>query len=579
MADKMCVCCDRMIAVVLAMALAACSQQDPANEAPAAVPAADPRPNILLVMADDLGYSDIGPFGGEISTPNLDALAERGISFTNFRVQMMCSPTRAMLLTGLNPHRVGYGTMAGEYTDATRGQPGYEARLDPGIDTLADQLRGAGYRTIVTGKWDMGGRGAPELRPDRRGFDESWVLIEGSASHFTKRAALEELPDVTYVTNGQEIDLPDDFYSSKDFADRLIDFVGESDEEPFFAFLSFSAPHYPLQAPDEDIEAYRGKYDEGYEPVRNARIERMREKGIFADDREPAERHPVWPAWDELSPAVRALETRRMEIYAGMVESMDYHLGRVLEHLGATGQLDTTIVLFLSDNGAEGGNPLDWGGQKWFDWMETSFDTRFENMGRRNSYVWTGPGWGYVSAAPFRYAKGFGTEGGLRSPLIMAGPGVDNQGRVSAANTHVLDLNATLRDIAGVSLPPRAANAGRSMLPILTDSAATVREPGDYFAVELLGRRALVQGDWKITWTNPPWGPDGEWVLFNLADDPGERYDRSLEQPEKKARLVALWDEWADANGVIPIDAYPMGIYNSFTHYQWLPPDMRDAAE
>ena len=552
---------------------------DEARDVASDVPTSAPRPNILLVMADDLGYSDIGPFGSEIATPTLDRLAGEGVTFTNFRVQMMCSPTRAMLLTGLDSHPVGYGTMAGEYTDETRGQPGYETRLDPERTTLADDLREAGYRTIVTGKWDMGGRGDPALRPDQRGFDESYVLIEGSASHFTKRAALEELPSVTYVENGVEVDLPDDFYSSKDFADRLIEFVGENDDQPFFAFLSFSAPHYPLQAPPDYIDRYVGRYDGGYEVIRDRRIERLREKGLFPRNREPAIRHPVWPDWEELPAEMRALENRRMEIYAAMVEAMDFHLGRVIDHLEATGQLDDTVVLFLSDNGAEGGNPLDWGGQSWFDWAESSFDMSLDNMGRRNSYVWAGPGWGYVSATPFRYAKGFGTEGGIRSPLIVSGAGVGNPGRIAKADLHVRDLNATLKALAGVTLVVASSESGRSFTPVLQGDAVSVREPGDYFAVELLGRRALVQGDWKITWTNEPWGPQDEWALYNLADDPGERNDLSGIHPDRKAELVERWNEWAAANGVIPIPYYPMGITNRFTHYEWLPPDMRETRD
>ena len=562
--------------------LSACSR------APSPATAEDPgtqaqsrqQPNILVILADDLGYSDIGPFGSEIRTPNLDSLAAAGMVLTGYRVHTMCSPTRAMMLTGLDNHRVGYGTMTAEYTDETRGQPGYEALLHRDVDTLGDRLQALGYRTIISGKWDMGGRGDPDLRPDQRGFEHSYVLLEGSGSHFTNRAALEELPSVTYVENGEEIELPEDFYSSRTYADKLIEFIdaGADDDRPFFAYLSFTAPHYPLQAPDEYIERYAGAYDEGYEPIREQRIEKMRELGVLGDDVQAAPRHPVWPDWEVLSDEVRALETRRMEIYAGMVDAMDYHIGRVVDHLKATGHWENTVVLFFSDNGPEGGNPLDWGGQPWFDWAERSFDMSLENMGRENSYVWTGPGWGYVSASPFRYAKGFTTEGGIRSPLIVTAPGRIDAGSISSADIHILDMYPTLLDLAGAGEADRETELGRSIVPLLEGEADHVREPGDQFGLELLGRRALISDDWKITWNNAPWGRDEQWSLYNLAADPTELSDLAEQEPELLAELVAAWEAYAEANGVIPIPVYPMGITNSFTHYEWLPPSMRAAA-
>ena len=536
----------------------------------------DRRPNILIVLVDDMGYSDIAPFGSEIRTPTLDALAADGMTLTTFRVHMMCTPTRGMLMTGLDNHRIGLGTMTAEYTDETRDQPGYEALLYKDVPTLAERLQRAGYTTILSGKWDLGGRGDPEMRPINRGFDKAYALIEGSGSHFDNRAALEELPSVTYVEGHEEISLPDDFYSSRDYADKLIEYVDINAEsgKPFFGFLSLTAPHYPLQAPDEFIDRYVGAYDAGYEPVRDKRIERQRELGIIGADMVPATRHAVWPAWEDMTPEHRALDARRMEIYAAMIEAMDYHFGRVVDHLQTIGEWDNTVVLFFSDNGPEGGNPLDWGGQPWFDWAERAHDMSLENMGRRNSYVWYGPGWGYVSAAPFRYAKGFPTEGGIRSPLIIRAPGITAPGTISHGSLTIYDLQPTILEIAGADdsdLP----DTGRSMLPLLSGESDSIREPGDIFALELLGRRLLIRDNWKITWTNQPWGRGESWSLFDLESDPGENTDLADEQVELAAELASLWDRYAEENGVIPIPVYPMGIYNSFTHYEWLPPSMR----
>ena len=567
---------DRLGVLLLCLLFCACSSETSTSSADTD----GRRPNILVILADDMGFSDIGPFGGEIRTPTLDALAADGMVLTTLRVHMMCTPTRGMLMTGQDNHRIGLGTMTAEYTDETRGQPGYEALLYKGVPTLAERLQRAGYTTILSGKWDLGGRGDHEMRPLNRGFDNAYALIEGSGSHFDNRAALAELPSVTYVEGHTEIQLPDDFYSSKDYADKLIQYIDSNSTtgKPFFGFLSLTAPHYPLQAPEEFIKPYEGVYDEGYEAIRQARIERQRELGIIAPDMKPAIRHPVWPDWDDLSPQHRALEVRRMEIYAGMIAAMDFHIGRVVEHLKSIDEWDNTVVLFFSDNGPEGGNPLDWGGQSWFDWAERDHDMSLENMGRANSYVWYGPGWGYVSAAPFRYGKGFPTEGGIRSPLLVRAPGITNPGTKSHASITAYDLQPTILDLAEV-IESDLPDTGRSILPVLSGTVETIREPGDVFALELLGRRLLIMDNWKITWTNKPWGRGEEWSLFDLDEDPGENKDLADDYPEVASKLAARWDQFAKENGVIPIPVYPMGIYNSFTHYEWLPPSMREDDE
>ena len=531
------------------------------------------QPNIVVILADDLGYSDVGAFGSEIRTPSLDEVAAEGMVLTQFRVHTMCTPTRAMLMTGRNNHEVGHGTMTAEYTDETRGQPGYEAKMHLDVELLPEKLQALGYETFLSGKWDLGGRGDVARWPLNRGFDRSFALIEGAGSHFTKRAALEELPSVTYVEDGTEVELPDNFFSSNTYADKLIEFIEarKDADKPFFAYLSFTAPHYPLQAPDDYIDRYSGRYDNGYEPIRERRMQKQKELGVVPREVQAAPRHEVWPEWNELSPEVQALEIRRMEIYAAMVENMDMNIGRVISHLQQSGEWENTVVFFFSDNGPEGGNPLDWGGEPWFEWAETSHDMSLENMGRKNSYVWAGPGWGYVSATPFRYAKGFTTEGGIRSPLIIAGPGRVEAGKTNHSSTHILDLMPTILDLARYA-EPVDSDLGRSMVPMLSGEQEGIRKSGDQFALELLGRRALIKDEWKVTWNNAPWGPDEEWALFNIVADPTERVNVSSQHPGVLDDLVGAWDRWALDHGVIPIPVYPMGIYNSFTHYGWTPP-------
>ncbi|MCY3751041.1 MAG: arylsulfatase [Gammaproteobacteria bacterium] len=565
-------CVPIILPIILSCLLAACSAEQAE------------RPNFLVILADDMGYSDIGVMGSEIRTPNIDRLAARGMLMTHFRVHMLCSPTRAMLLTGADSHPAGYGTMAGEFTPAIRGQPGYETYLTDRVTTIADVLRDGGYHTYIAGKWDMGGHGNPALWPEKRGFEESFVLVEGSGSHYNRAPSLLELDSVTYVENGREIELPDDFYSSRNYSDKIIEYIDRHrlDGRPFFAYLPFTAPHYPLHAPDEYIERYAGVYEQGYEAVRAGRIERMRKSGLIGEQQIVAEQHPAWPAWDDLDETMRSLEARRMQVYAAMTEAMDFHIGRVLDYLEREGLADNTLVIFLSDNGAEGGNPLDFYGQPGFDWAEGRFDVGLENLGRPGSYAWLGAGWAYVGSTPLRYFKGFPTEGGIRTPAIFSFPGRIEAGVVSSAPANVLDLPVTLLDYAGAVHPGVADNGepmppirGRSMRPFLEAASGQVHPPEDYFAYVMMGRRGVVQGDWKITWMNDPWGPEGRWSLYNLAEDPAERDDLAARRPDKLAEMQALWDDYVAANGVIPIPRYETGWTNRFSHYEWLPPDLR----
>ena len=545
---------------------------------------ATPRPNFLLILADDLGYSDLGVMGSEIRTPNLDELAARGLLMTHFRVHMMCSPTRAMLLTGADSHLAGYGTMAGEFTPEIRGQPGYETYLTDRVTTIANVLGASGYHTYIAGKWDMGGHGNPALWPDKRGFEESYVLVEGGGSHYDNSPSLLELSSVTYVENGREVELPADFYSSRNYADRIIEYIDKhrSDGKPFFAYLPFTAPHYPLHAPGEFIDRYAGVYEQGYESVRAGRIERMRTAELIGEQQLVAERHPVWPEWADLDDARRSLEARRMQVYAAMVEAMDFHIGRVLDYLERQHLADNTLVIFLSDNGAEGGNPLDFYGQSGFDWDESHFNVSLEKLGRPGSYAWLGPGWAHVSSTPLRYFKGFPTEGGIRTPAIFTFPGRIDAGVVSSTPANVLDLPVTLLDYAGVEHPRMADNgdpmpplAGRSMRPFFDNTSDSIHPPQDYFAYAIMGRRGLVQGNWKIAWMNSPWGQGPRWSLFNLAEDPAERIDLADSYPERVAELEALWEQYTSENGVIPLPGYATGWTNRFSHYQWLPPALR----
>jgi arylsulfatase len=551
-----------------------------------AAPEMPPKPmNILLIVADDMGISDLGSFGGEIATPRLDALAAQGVRFSQFHVNSACSPTRSMLLSGVDSHLAGYGSMAGLETDRQRGRPGYELHLNDSVTTFAEILKSRGYRTSISGKWDQGGRNGRGPLPEDVGFGRSFVLLEGLADHFRLEAGHHLLAPPSYRKNGNPVDLPKGFYSSKTFADHAIQFIGEALDEsrPFFSFLSFTAPHYPLQAPEESVARYAGKYDAGYQPVRQARIERMKSLGLVPPDTEAAPLHPLFPLWADLDPQFRELESRRMEVYSAMVEDLDRQAGRVLDFLAERGEMDNTLIMFLSDNGPEAGNPLDYGAGPY---LEKHYDLTSAGIGAPDGFTWYGPGWAAVSAGPYRLFKHFMANGGVLSPAIIYAPGVTQPGSVSTAFASVLDIYPTFIEAAGIAgdwrddiaRSGRHVPSGASLMPVLSDHTAEIHARDYVFGLELFDRRMIRQGDWKLVWANAPWGAGvGEWSLFNLAEDPTELRDLASTYPDIRDQLLALWQEWVNANGVVLEPGFDLPIANDASHYDWWPRDLRAA--
>ncbi|WP_279629204.1 arylsulfatase [Marinobacter shengliensis] len=533
----------------LAMGLVAASTLASANQAE--------KPNFLLIIADDLGYSDIGAFGGEIETPSLDALANEGIRMTNFHTAPTCSPTRSMLFSGTDNHRAGIGNMAELLTPEQKGQPGYEGHLNDLVVTLPEVLRDNGYHTSTTGKWHLGRTEA--LSPNARGFDESWVLVQGGASHFDDgRAIIGVDPKAIYLENGKQVEVPKGFFSSDFYADKAIEYVNAAGDKPFFHVLSFTAPHWPLQAPDSYIKKYEGRYDEGYEAIRQQRLGKMKDMGLVGHELAANVPFDQLPTWDELTDEQRRIEARKMEIYAAMVDNMDENIGRVIAHLEKAGKLDNTVVMFMSDNGADGNSPEVLPRNK--EWIAAEYDNSFENMGRRDSYIWYGAQWGQVSATPWPMWKGYPTQGGFLVPAILSLPGKDANGEINHEFFHVMDIMPTFLELAGIDVPTSPYKGrevfevqGISMVPGLNGKAPENRVVG----WELYGRSAVRMGDWKIRLMEPPYGP-GEWQLFNLAVDPTETTDLASKEPEKLKQLLAEWDKYVKRNGVIAADPADM---------------------
>ncbi|SMR73457.1 arylsulfatase [Marinobacterium sediminicola] len=520
------------------------------------------KPNILVVVADDLGFADLGSFGGEIETPNLDALAQSGVRMTNFHTAPACSPTRAALLTGVDPHKAGLGNMAEEMAPNQEGKPGYEGYLNNRVVSLATLLKDAGYNTYLSGKWHLG-RGEGKT-PDARGFERSFSLLVGGASHWPDmRPAYAPTPEAKapYTEDGVLLTrLPDTFkYSSQFYADKMIEYIAADKDNgaPFFGMLSLTAPHWPLQAPDAAIEKYKGRYDAGFDALFAERLQKQKEMGLVPSNAEGAPRPPKGRAWDSLSAEEQKVEKRAMEVYAAMVDEMDVHTGRVFDYLKQHGLYENTVVVFLSDNGAEG-HDLDetWPADQFPKIRKTIDETNdfsYEQMGRPGSYTLYGPNWAWAGAPAFKLHKGFPTDGGTRSIAIIKAPGVQANA-INDSLAAVEDVTPTLLELAGVKHPGDEYKgrevepvSGLSLIPVLNGKA----EAGErVLGGELFGKRFIRKGDWKLVHLSKPWGTD-EWALYNLKDDVAERNDLSAANPQKLAELKQVWEAYAEQNNVI----------------------------
>ncbi|KAF2083602.1 arylsulfatase [Saccharata proteae CBS 121410] len=557
-------------------------------------------PNFLVIVADDLGFSDVGAFGSEIKTPNIDGLARNGLRFTDFHAASACSPTRSMLLTGTDHHIAGIGAMHEHIPVFQRGKPGYEGYLNDRVVPLPQLLRDAGYLTLMSGKWHLG---LPRERwPCERGFDRSYALLPGAANHYGWEPQLEQGEDrpfplkktpVFYVEDDRHIEPKDlgkdfpgnEFYSSDAFAHKMCQYLdertAEEREKPFFAYLPFSATHWPLQAPKEDRDEYRGWYDEGPEKLRQARLRKLKEMGLVPEhavphpvvapqqEMEPREERFLSREWETLSGDEKAYSARTMEVFAGMVQRMDTCIGKVLDKLRATAELDNTFVLFMSDNGAEGllleATPVIH--ENIFDHIRKYYDNSLDNLGNYNSYAWYGPHWASAATAPSRLYKCFTSEGGIRVPLILNYPPLtassspDGSDLEHAFST-VMDIAPTILDLAGVHHPGRAYKGrkvepmrGKSWVSYLSrspgDAGVTGIHEGDFVnGWELFGRMAIRKKNFKATFIPEPYGPN-RWQLFDLEKDPGETRDLAEADAEKLKELLGEWENYVREVGLV----------------------------
>jgi arylsulfatase A-like enzyme len=541
-------------AALIALVLVSCAADQPLPGSSGVQPVAAKRPNILFILADDLGYADIGAFGSEIPTPNLDALARNGMLLTDFYAGMTCSPTRSMLLSGTDNHLAGVGVMGAPTRADQKGQPGYEGYLNFRVASLAELMTDAGYNTYMTGKWHLGD--TVETGPHARGFKRVFASFDGAAhlGGWDWRGPQA----AKFWDNDKVVNVGDDWYSTRDYTKKMLGFIEQDRAEgkPFFAYLAYTAPHWPLQAPKASIAKFKGWYDDGYEAIYAKRFARQKQLGLLPKDAASLDNARFSPRWNTLAPDEKAVGARHMEIYAAMVSDLDTYVGEVIAYLKTTGQFDNTFIMFMSDNGAEpdrrdlAKNIQDHVGKE--------YDHSLDNLGSATSYVMYGANWASASATPFFRHKFTAFEGGIHVPAFVHYPKQVARGSRSAAMGTVMDLLPTFLALAGSRHPGTSYKGkevlqpqGVSLLPVLYGKAKSVHAADEIHGWELSGYRSVRQGDWKLVWDHKLPAAERRWSLFNLKDDYIEQHDLSAVNPGKYAEMQKAWDRYDQENGVI----------------------------
>lgn len=531
------------------------------------------KPNFLVIVADDLGFTDLSAFGGEIFTPNLKRLSEKGVRFTDFHTASACSPTRSMLLTGNDNHINGFGQMAefaARHPKLFDGKPGYEGYLNDRVVTLPEILQDSGYYNFISGKWHLGL--LPDYWPVKRGFEKSYTLLPGAGNHFKyifKGEDGEELKFMPfmYAEDDRKVDaekeLPEDFYSTNFFTDKGLEFLSHEERKgrPFFGCLTYTAPHWPYQAPEEVIAKYKGKYDDGPEELRKRRLELAAKAGVIPEGIKPHPITSIHERWNDYSEERRAIESRTMETYAAMVELLDKNIGRVIDKLEETGELDNTFILFMSDNGAEGmlmeALPLTILRIK--TQIENNYNNSLENIGKKDSFVYYTDQWAQASTAPHSMYKMWATEGAIVCPLILHYPPLlsQNNGKVLDEFTTVMDILPTILELAGVKHPGSLYKGrkvheprGKSWVSYLLEKEEKVHSENAVTGWELFGQQAIRKGQYKALYIPKPFGP-GKWQLYNIKSDPGETNDIAEIENTRLQEMLKHWTDYVAETGLI----------------------------
>ncbi len=509
-------------------------------------------PNIVLILVDDAALQDFGIYGGEAATPHIDALAHQGTLFTQYRASLMCAPSRAMLMTGYDSHLTGVPNLPIFTPPEYASRPGYEGILNDKVETIATRLKRQGYRTYITGKWHLGHTDA--TLPSRRGFDRTYILDASGADNYQHRPYLPtQSSKPPWYKDGELVDLPDDFYSSKNLVDEMIQFMDEEDqkEDPFFSFISFQAIHIPVQAPKEYTERYIETYEQGWDVIKKQRFEKAKQLGLIPEQAAMGTMPRGLENWDDLELDQQRFMAKAMAVNAGMLEAMDEHIGRYINYLKQEGKYDNTVFMITSDNGPEASATGDVRSmQLWLKYA--GYNRDYDSLGEEGSYNFIGPEFASACAGPSSFFKFYAGEGGLRVPLIISGNGLPH-GESENAFCRVTDIAPTILSLAGISSPklaPAGPMTGKSLYPLLQNTQEQVYEDDEPIGIEAAGHGALYKGDYKIVRNGRPYG-DGEWRLHNLSVDPGETTDLSKTEPNKFAEMIRDYDDYTKAYGVL----------------------------
>lgn len=521
------------------------------------------RPNIVLIVADDLGFTDTAPYGGEINTPTISQLAQQGIQFTNYHTAASCAPTRAMLLTGVDSHLAGVPNIPEAIPPEQSQYDHYQGTLSHNVATVASLLQASGYHTYMSGKWHLGKE--KHQLPFYRGFEQTVSMADTGADNWEQKPYIPIYKKANWTANGEEFELPEDFYSSRFLIDKTIEFIeiNEEDQQPFFAYIPFQAVHIPVQAPKEFTDRYLETYKEGWEVLRKSRQANAKALGIV-----PADSDMVTMStssdWDALSEDDKRYNAKRMAVYAGMIEAMDFHIGRLVSHLKNIGRFDNTIFIFTSDNGSEyNGRDKAQSLLQRFGMSRQGYSIDYETLGEKGSFNTIGPSFASASAGPLAYYKFYAGEGGMRVPLIIAGKSITENTGLSNAFTYVTDITPTILELTNTQATSRRfggrpieAISGRSLAPLLNQEADRIYQATDYVGYELGGHAALFQGDYKIVFNRGPAG-DNQWHLYNIVADPGETKDLSAALPHQLQTMLGNFQRYKRDNKVLPVpDGY-----------------------
>jgi arylsulfatase A-like enzyme len=573
------------VAAFIALVVASCAaDHGTAPQGVVAGSASVKRPNILFILADDLGYADIGAFGSEIPTPNLDSLAKNGMVLTDFYSAMSCAPARAMFMSGTDNHLAGLASQGGGARrgggspaagnegsgngprgnansnsnatgEAPAPRPGAEGYLNLRVASLAELMTDAGYNTYMAGKWHLGA--TPERGPHARGFKRVFASLDGAAhlGSWDWRGP----QDARFFDQDEIVTVGKDWYSTRDYTKKMIGYIEQDRAEgkPFFAWLAYTAPHWPLQAPKQTIAKFKGKYDEGYEALYAKRFARQKQLGLLPKDAKPIDNARYNPRWSDLAPEQKKLEARHMEIYAAMVSDLDTYVGEVIAYLKKIGEFDNTFIMFMSDNGAESSR-LDLR-PPYIDHVGKEYDHSFENLGAGNTYIMYGANWASASATPFNRHKASGWEGGYHVPAFVHYPRKVARGSRSSATGTIMDMLPTFLALAGTEHPGTKFRGrdvlqprGRNQLPMFYGAVAQVHADDEVLGWESGGPRGLRVGDWKLVWDTREPVAERRWRMFDLSRDRAEQNDLSTAYPAKYAEMQRAWDRYDREVGVTP---------------------------